>query len=368
LKKIGIIGIGKLGLCFALNLEKVGYNVLGIDISDQYVNNLNSKLFKSAEPMVNEMLKDAVSFKAYKDISKIVSDDIQDIFIMVATPSSPEGNYDHTQIEKVTNDLIAFGKRDATIHIYLGCTTMPGYCNSLANKMEQYGYTVSYAPEFIAQGSIIHDQQYPDQILIGEANEVAGKRLAEINLKVARNKPIVCKMDRLSAEITKLAVNCFLTTKISFANAIGDMATKSGADVEKILNAVGSDTRIGNKYVKYGFGFGGPCFPRDNKALNYFAKSINYPLLISEATENVNQIHLNFQFEQYLIQYKPQDTIQFEYVTYKRDSVSIENSQQLALAVKLAMAGRKIIINERPEVVEKIKELHPGLFYFSQNS
>ena len=367
MKKIGIIGIGKLGLCFALNLEKAAYKVVGIDVSNEYVNNLNNKIYSSPEPSVNEMLRESISFFASTDISTIISEDIEDIFIMVATPSLPDGKYDHAQIEKVTNELIAFGEREKKIHLNISCTTMPGYCNFLADKMRKYGYLVSYNPEFIAQGSIIHDQQFPDQILIGGANEEAGDRIENILLTMVRNNPTVCRMDRLSAEIAKLATNCFLTTKISFANAIGDLAIKSGANGEKILNAVGADNRIGNKYMKYGYGFGGPCFPRDNKALSFFAQSINYPLLISEATDNVNNNHLEFQFEEYLSKLTINEPIEFEYVSYKKNSVSIENSQQLALAVKLAKAGRRVIINDRPEVVEKVKELYPGLFDFSQN-
>ena len=323
MKKIGIIGTGKLGLCFALNLEKAGYKVYGVDVSEEYVNLLNTKKFNSPEPGVNELLLESTSFSATTDIGVVLTENIEDVFITVATPSLPDGTYNHAYIEKVTDELIAFGKRNKTIHLYIGCTTMPGYCDLLAEKMQPYGYTVSYNPEFIAQGNIIHDQQYPDQILIGEANETAGERLSAIYTEMVKNKPVYCRMNRLSAEITKLATNCFLTTKISFANSIGDLAIKSGADYEKILKAVGSDSRIGNKYLNYGFGFGGPCFPRDNRALSAFAKSVDYPLIISESTDEVNKTHLDFQFQNYLEKYPENETIHFDHVSYKKGSVII---------------------------------------------
>jgi UDPglucose 6-dehydrogenase len=365
LKKIAIIGVGKLGLCFALNLERVGYEVYGVDVSEEYVNLLNTKKFYSPEPGVSDMLAQSKSFSTGTDISWLLNNQVEDIFIMVATPSLSDGTYDHSQIERITEELMGQGKREHLIHLYLGCTTMPGYCNALADKLEQYNYTVSYNPEFIAQGSIIHDQQYPDQVLIGEADEQTGNRLEEIYRNMVKNKPVFCRMDRLSAEITKLATNCFLTTKISFANSIGDLALKSGADYEKILKAVGADSRIGGKYLNYGFGFGGPCFPRDNRALDAFAKVQDYPLLISEATDEVNKIHLQFQFQQYLEKYSQSESIKFDYVSYKKGSVIIEESQQLALAVKLAKAGRKVIVSDRPEVKEEVEKKYPGLFEFS---
>ncbi len=364
MKKIGIIGAGKLGLCFALNLEKAGYEVYGVDVSAEYVRLLNSKKFNSPEPGVNELLAASTSFFASVEMQSLFKEELTDIFIMVATPSLPDGTYNHAQVEKVTDELIASGKRQNTVHLYIGCTTMPGYCDKLAAKMQPYNYTVSYNPEFIAQGSIIRNQQYPDQVLIGEANEEAGNRLESIYKKMVSNEPVICRMDRISAEIAKLATNCFLTTKISFANSIGDLAIKAGGDYQKILTAVGADSRIGSKYLNYGFGFGGPCFPRDNRALDVFAKTQNYPLLISEATDEVNKNHLEFQFQEYLKKYSASEPIRFDHVSYKKGSVIIEESQQLALAVKLAGAGRKVIVSDRKEVKEEVEKMYPGLFEF----
>ncbi len=364
MKKIGIIGIGKLGLCFALNLEKAGFEVYGVDVSEEYVNNINNKKINSPEPFVNEMLESSSRFFASTKTDFILKNNITDVFVMVATPSLADGTYNHSQIEKVTDELISFGIEQKPVNLYIGCTTMPGYCNLLAEKMKPFGYTVSYNPEFIAQGNIIHDQQYPDQVLIGDADKETGDKLESIYRKMVKNNPVYCRMDSLSAEITKLATNCFLTTKISFANSIGDLAIKSGADYEKIIQAIGADSRIGKKYLNYGFGFGGPCFPRDNRALDAFAKKQDYPLLISEATDEVNKKHLEFQVQRYLEKYAINEPIEFDYVSYKKGSVIIEESQQLALAVKLAKAGRKVIVNDREEVKEEVEKKYPGLFEF----
>ncbi len=362
MKSVGIIGIGKLGLCFALNLEKAGLNVTGIDINEKYVTDINSKTLISDEPFVTEYLLQSSNFVASINIADVVKDEIEIIFVMVATPSTKNGDYNHEQIERVINELIGFGKREQTVAVVVGCTVMPGYCNSLSTRLKEYNYEVCYNPEFIAQGNIIHDQQYPDQILIGETNQQSGDKLEAIYHALCKNKPAFCRMDLLSAEIAKLATNCFLTTKISFANSIGDLALKSGADPDKILQAVGADSRIGKKYLNYGFGFGGPCFPRDNRALGIYAKSWEQQLFLSEATDNVNQQHLEFQYENYLKEYSETKPIEFQYITYKENSLILEESQQLALALKLAQAGRKVIIYERESILKELNENYPGLF------
>ena len=360
-QKIAVVGVGKLGLCFALNLERSGFEVLAIESNIDYLQKLQNGTFSSVEPQVNELMLNSQSIQFTDDISEIVRQDFRDIFIMVATPSLPDGGYDHTQVNRVVEKLKSISNGTQR-HLYVGCTTMPGYCNELAEDVKDHGYTVSYNPEFIAQGAIINDQQYPDQVLIGEPNKEVGDRLQSIYEAMVLNKPVYCRMDVLSAEIAKLATNCFLTTKISFANSIGDLAVKSGADAEKILAAVGADSRIGNKYLGYGFGFGGPCFPRDNRALGKFASEQNYPLRLSEATDRVNNEHYEFQLQQYLKNFDASDEIVFEGVAYKKGTSQITESQPLRLAVGLVQAGRKVRIIDSQEVLDQINLMHPGIF------
>jgi len=363
-QKIAVVGVGKLGLCFALNLEKVGFEVWGIEANQEYANRLAQKDLDSDEPQVNEMLRSSSSLIIADDISCIFQENIEDVFLMVATPSLSDGGYNHSQIERVADRLIALGMSEKPRHIYIGCTTMPGYCAQLAKKLGKFGYTVSYNPEFIAQGSIIRDQQFPDQVLIGECNKEVGDRLQAIYQMFVKSKAVYCRMDPLSAEITKLATNCFLTTKISFANSIGDLAKTAGANVDSILKAIGSDSRIGGKYLGYGFGFGGPCFPRDNRALGKYAASVGYPLRISNATDQVNEEHFQFQLKNYLEGTSPSETIVFEGVAYKQGTTQITESQQLRLAVALAEAGRKVTIKDSVGVINQVRKLHPGMFQF----
>lgn len=366
MKKIGIIGIGKLGLCFALNAERKGFNVYAYEKNENYVSQLKNKSFKSTEPLVEAYLAQSQHLYFKNSIKEVIDEYVSLIFIFVATPSLPNGSYDHSQIDLVVDSLINLGKQKNNIHIVVGATVMPGYCSTLQEKLNPYNYTINYNPEFIAQGNIIENQQFPDQVLIGEANKEAGDTIFEVMSRIVENKPNFFRMDTLSAEIAKIATNCFLTTKISFANSIGDLAIKTGADKDKILEAIGADSRIGSKYLNYGFGFGGPCFPRDNRAIGKFAEDNGYELLISKATDEVNQKHLAFQFENILATHKADETIVFEGVAYKKDSVFIEESQQLLLAVKLAEAGRKVLIKDNATVIKQVKELYPNLFDYEE--
>lgn len=366
METIGILGIGKLGICFALNLERVGYKVIGVDINEAYVAEVNNKTLFSHEPLVMEYLAKSVHFTATTHIEEVLNSPAKLIFIVVATPSAPNGGYNHYQIERIVAQLEQAGRQPFERHLVIMCTTMPGYADTVAKRLEPFNYTVNYNPEFIAQGSIMHNQVQPDQVLIGEANEEVGKKIARLYQTMCQNQPVYCHMTRLSAEICKLATNCFLTTKISFANAIGDLATQAGAEPNKILAAIGADSRIGGQYLRYGFGFGGPCFPRDNRALGKFAHEQNYPLLIGKATDEVNQQHLNFQLNQYLQNFPPDEPLVFEQVSYKKGSVLIEESQQLALAVALARAGRQVIIADVPAVQQQVKAMYGNLFEYTQ--
>lgn len=364
--KIAVIGVGKLGICFALNLERAGYEVYGIEANRPYLESLQNRSFRSSEPEVDELLDSATDLHLTDNISCIAEHDIRDVFVMVATPSLPDGGYDHSQVERVAEKLKDISGNGALRHIYVGCTTMPGYCDELAEKLAPFGYTISYNPEFIAQGDIIKNQLAPDQVLIGEHDSEVGDRLESIYRKMVVNNPTYCRMDPLSAEIAKLATNCFLTTKISFANSIGDLALKAGADPESILAAVGADSRIGKKYLGYGFGFGGPCFPRDNRALGLFGNRTGYPLRLSMATDQVNDEHFAFQLQYWNEKYPVGEEVMFDGVAYKKGTSQITESQQLRLAVALAQGGRKVVIRDSNEVIEQVETLYPGLFQFDE--
>lgn len=361
---MGVVGIGRLGLCFALNLERAGYTVFCVDSNAAYLDTLRSKTFKSPEPEVESLLATASSIQFSTELNSIVASEVRFIFICVPTPSKADGTFDHAHIDKVCEDIIQLNRPQQETHLIINSTVMPGYCDILQERMNPYGYTVSYNPEFIAQGSILADLQNPDQVLIGQANENAGNQIETIYRAMVMNNPRISRMSRTEAEITKLAVNCFLTTKIAFANSIGDLTIQYGGKQENVLAAIGADKRIGSNFLSYGYGYGGPCLPRDNRALGKSAAQVQLELPISEATDQANQLHRNFQRQAIEKNHKKADPIVFTGLSYKDHSDIIEESQPLALAVELAEKGYSIIVKDRAVVIDQIRALYQNLFSY----
>lgn len=357
MKNISVIGVGKLGLPLSLNLESKGFNVLGIDVSENYVEGLNNKTFETTEPFVTQLLKYSKNIIFTTDLKKSIENDI--IFIVVKTPSTSDNKYDHSQIDNIANQLKSFGKQEKRKDIIINSTTFPGYCDSLHEDLKDFNYHVSYNPEFIAQGSIIKDQLNCDMVLIGESDEYAGELISDIYLNMCESSPIINRMKRTEAEITKLSINCYLTTKISYANMIGDISLRYKCNPDVVLNAIGTDSRIGNKYLKYGFGFGGPCFPRDNRSLAECGKLVGIDAVISKATDEMNKVHLENQIN-YFVKNNPDlsTIVEMDYVTYKKESTMIEESQQLEYAIKLKNLGYTVVVNDkREEVINQIKNI-----------
>jgi len=355
-KSISIIGVGKLGLCLALNLERKGFDITGVDVYEDYVKSLNNRTFRTTEPFVNEYLLAANSVTFTTDLESSLKNDI--IFVVVKTPSTSDWKYDHTQIEEIAEKLLTYGKQATRKDLIVNCTTFPGYCDTLQKKLQDCNYYVSYNPEFIAQGTIIKDQVLCDNVLIGEADKYAGGIIENIYKQMVEVSPVYNRMSRTEAEVTKLAVNCYLTTKISYANMVGDIATRLNCNADRILTAIGTDSRIGNKYIKPGFGFGGPCFPRDNRALAKCGEEVGIEAVISLATDEMNKKHLEYQIQDF-IENNPDRSkiIEIEFVTYKKDSILIEESQQLQFALELMKLGYTVkLLDNRLEVLNQLTD------------
>lgn len=359
---ISIIGIGRLGLCAALTMESRGFNVLGVDRSRKYVDALNANTFHSLEPKVNDYLGRAKNFKATTRLSDAVQHaDI--LMCMVATPSLPNGFYDHAQVDRVVDALVKIGPVQGKEFV-ICCTVTPGYTQTVQKRLRSCNYRVSYSPEFIAQGNIIEGQLYPDMVLIGSDNEISLEILANVYGCWCVKKGPINRMDSLSAEICKIALNCFVTTKIAYANMVGDLANVVGANHAAILKAIGDDTRIGPKYLKYGHGFGGPCFPRDGRAFAQYCRENGIAPFISEATDKSNRKHLDY-FGRFQRKCLDKKTVADMDVGYKPGSPIIEESQQLALAVELAEDGYKIRIAGHVAAIKQVKKLYGKLFLYA---
>lgn len=360
--KIGIIGAGRLGLTFALLCEKNGYEVIVSDVREDYVFNLNQKICLTNEPLIQSMLFGVKNFSATtKNIEVIENSDI--IFTFVATPSTLDGNYDTTKVFEVVEDFYLAYSLNIPLYnkkFVIGCTTNPGDVEQIQTKLNTFNVQVAYNPEFIAQGEIVKGIEQSDIVLIGTEHTKLSNELIEIYNKIQTTPVNACVMSTKAAEITKIGVNCFLTTKISYANMMGEIMIKAGVqdEIDIVLDAIGGDSRVGKKYLKFGFGFGGPCLPRDNRALGHFANNLGMELNLPLTVDNFNKEHANF-IKNYYIQKNPDKGVPFvmDYITYKKGTDIIEESQQFQLCVDLLNEGYTLHVIEIDTVTTKLQQM-----------
>ena len=356
--KIGVIGAGRLGICFALLCEAAGYDVLVSDIRQDYIDNLNQRKIETTEPEVDNLLKVAKNFEATSDNRKVIREcDL--IYTLVATPSLDDGSYDVSAVWKVIGDV----KEEMKIANYpknfvVGCTTNPGDCDLFRKELPD-SVNVFYNPEFIAQGSIINDLRTADMVLLGcdgngNYDDVVNS-IRKLYETIQTTRAIVCTMTNKSAEITKIAINCFLTTKISYANMLGDVLRKAGCgdEINTVLNSIGIDKRIGREYLKYGFGYGGPCFPRDNRAFGAFAKDVGLEYNLGHVTDSINNQHavLLCDFFDDINKERP---FYFDSITYKPGTDILTESQQFRLCTDLLDKGRTVYIRNDNRVTPQV--------------
>jgi UDPglucose 6-dehydrogenase len=225
---------------------------------------------------------------------------------------------------------------------------MPGTCESeIRPALERSSRRVvgealglCYSPEFIALGNVIRDMLEPDMVLIGESDHRAGDVLERLYKGVCENDPPFRRMSLVNAELTKIAVNTYVTMKISYANALADICERlPDADVDAVTGALGLDTRIGGKYLRGAIAYGGPCFPRDNKAFATLARDVGTQALLAEATDviNVAQTERLARIVQSYV--RDGQAVGILGLSYKPDTSVIEESPGIALARILADAG-----------------------------
>jgi len=359
--KIGVIGAGRLGICFALLCEAAGYDVLVSDIRENYVNDLNNRRIKTNEPEVENFLKAATNFRATTNNKEVIQEcDL--IYTLVATPSLEDGSYDVSSVWNVVEDIKEeVTNNPKTKYFVVGCTTNPGDCENFKKQLPK-SVKVFYNPEFIAQGSIIHDLRTADIVLLGcdllDNNDSIIADIRKLYEHIQVTRAIVCSMSTTAAEITKIAINCFLTTKISYANMLGDVLHHAGCgeEITSVLTAVGTDSRIGRKYLNYGFGYGGPCLPRDNRSFAAFAQKVGLEYNLGTVTDNINKQHAGFVCDYYEKMNKNRLPYYFEYITYKKGTDILTESQQFRLCLDLLDRGHSVYILSDRRVIEQVND------------
>ena len=372
-----VVGIGRLGLCFALTLERTGLNVVGVDVNESLVRTIAEKKYSSEEPGLDESLAEAERLLVTTDLRRAVTAS-NFVFVLVATPTDGgKYYYDHSALSNLFVQLNSFELCD--VDIIICSTVFPGYIRNIGLPLlrDCTDVSLSYNPAFVAQGDVMSGYQtggWFGLVVIGAANDRVSQSLREIYERIAggmgnnTERTNICVMSPESAEICKLASNCFRTTKIAFANMIGDIADRTpGANKFEICNALKSDRSIGPICMTPGYGFGGPCYPRDNKAFAIYAAQLGVKALIPVATDDYNDFHHKLMACQLDEQTQDeQSEIVFRDVTYKpRCALAmIDNSPKLEVARQLVQKGRKVKIVDRFEVIQEVMKEFGSLFNY----
>lgn len=287
---ISVIGTGYVGLVTGVCLSDIGHKVTCIDVDKAKIRMMKQGISPIYEPGLEDLMK-----KNYMAERLVFTDSYEQglelaevIYIAVGTPQNKDGSANLTYIKQVAENIACYIKRDTTVIIK---STVPVGTNEIIKGLieeklkKNYKINMISNPEFLREGSAIHDAFYGDRIIIGAESEEAAKIVEDIN------KPFglpIFKTNIRSAEMIKYASNAFLATKISFVNEIANICEKVEADIEEVAYGMGLDKRIGTQFLKAGIGYGGSCFPKDTEALIQIAGNVKHDFELLKSVINVN--------------------------------------------------------------------------------
>jgi UDPglucose 6-dehydrogenase len=295
--KIAVIGTGYVGLVSGTCFAETGIQVTCVDIDEKKIERLRNGEVPIYEPGLTRLVKNNLE-KNRLTFSTDLGESIQDceaVFIAVGTPPDEDGSADlqyvlevARQIGRHMNDYLVVITK-STVPILTSEKVRSAVAEELKKRNADIPFDVASNPEFLKEGAAVNDFLKPDRIVVGTDSERAEKIINRLYKPFLLNGHPVIIMDIRSAEMTKYAANAMLATKISFMNEIANLCEAVGADVNMVRKGIGSDPRIGNKFIYPGAGYGGSCFPKDVKALVKTAKDYNAPLRILQSVEEANE-------------------------------------------------------------------------------
>jgi UDPglucose 6-dehydrogenase len=303
--KIAIVGTGYVGLVSGACFAEVGIDVTCVDINSEKIENLRNGIIPIYEPGLDDLVLRNVKEGRLHFTTDLTSciNDVEVVFCAVGTPPDEDGSADLKYVLDVAH---TFGSTITGYNILVTKSTVPVGTSkkikaAIAEEMAKRGieipYEVASNPEFLKEGAAIKDFMSPDRVVIGIESDRARKVMERLYRPFLLNNFRVIFMDIASAEMTKYAANSMLATRISFMNDIANLCELVGADVNMVRKGIGSDARIGNKFLYPGCGYGGSCFPKDVKALIHTGKEHGYTMSIMEAVENVNERQKSIVFD-----------------------------------------------------------------------
>jgi UDPglucose 6-dehydrogenase len=349
-----IVGLGKLGASMLGAIARRGFQVIGVDVNPRCVEAIN----QGHAPVYETDLEAAIAthhdrIRATTDVNEAVCrSDLT--FVVVPTPSDENGAF---TLEYVAKAFRGVGKALAAKKHYhnvvLTSTVLPGATRyGLLPILEQESekkvgddFGLCYSPEFIALGTVIRDFLNPDFLLIGESDKRAGSQLEQCYRLIMENNPPAVCMSIENAELAKIALNSYLTLKITFANTLAAICEHiPGGNVDVVTRALGLDQRIGKKYLRGGLGYGGPCFPRDNSAFAYVANALGCSADLAETTDRLNRTWATRIVKRIRPWLKQGSTVAVLGLSYKPGTMIVEESQAAELTRGIARMGVKTVV------------------------
>ncbi len=352
--KISVVGLGKLGSPLAACLASKGFSVIGVDLNSRTVGLINEGKAPVVEPGLDDLIRSVGDrLSATQDYETAVLD-TDATFIIVPTPSENHGGFSARYVLESGEAIGQALRKKAGYHlVVLTSTVLPGgtggqllpVLETASGKKCGPDFGLCYNPEFIALGSVIRDMLNPDLVLIGESDERAGAKLEQIQRTLCDNTPSFAHMSFVNAELSKLAVNTFVTTKISYANMLAEVCERlPGASVDEVTSAIGLDSRIGRKYLKGATAYGGPCFPRDNVAFAHLAREVGAQPILAEATHLTNLAQVT-RLTGIVQAHLPEGgTVGILGLAYKPGTPVAEESPGIKLAERLLKIGKRVVV------------------------
>ena len=340
--QVCVVGTGYVGLTTASCLAKIGHTVIGIDVDENKIKLLKSGVTPIFEDNLESITKQMLAAKRLMfqhNFSSEISA-CEFVFLCVPTPQDEDGSADLSFIRQATKSIAPFLVANSII---VNKSTVPvGSTLVVEEILSREDVFVVSNPEFLREGSAVHDFLHPDRIVVGSSNRKAAQRVADLYRSL--DAPlIIC--DPASAETIKYAANAFLATKLSFVNAIAALCEHLGANIDDVMNGIGQDQRIGSQFLKPGPGWGGSCFPKDTRALVKIAETSGYDFALLRGVIDFNEI----QFDRIVQKVRKftggpltGKTIALLGLTFKANTNDLRDSPALRIGQMLVTEGAKI--------------------------
>lgn len=372
--KIAIVGTGYVGLVSGTCFAEIGVNVTCVDTNKEKIESLQKGNIPIYENGLEEMVLRNMKAKRLKFTTSLESclDDVEVIFSAVGTPPDEDGSADLKYVLEVARTI---GRNMKQYKLVVTKSTVPVGTASkvrtvIQEELDKRGVKVDFDvasnPEFLKEGNAISDFMSPDRVVVGVESARAEKLMSQLYKPFLLNNFRVIFMDIPSAEMTKYAANSMLATRISFMNDIANLCEIVGADVNMVRSGIGSDTRIGRKFLYPGIGYGGSCFPKDVKALIKTAEQSGYNMRVLSAVEKVNEQQKSVLFEKLKKQFNGDlqgKTVALWGLAFKPETDDMREAPALVLIDKLLEVGCQVRAYDPAAMQECKRRIGDGIYY-----